>query len=765
MKRVTSLLVILTTVIVSYAQGGTSSWSIYPAYGSIEQVEPTGKDVFVLATNNLFSYNPDDTSITTYDKTNYLNDSDIKFIGWNDKVKRLLIAYENSDIDLLSINGDVINVPDLYLKNISGLKHINSITMMGEYAYLATGFGIMKVNMSNGQIADTYIMKYEAIQVAVNSTHIMVRNKLNEIYYASLSKNLLDQGQWTYLSGKNYDFLFTVGNKFVALRNNRQPEWIDPTTGSTTPFGSTMAFAWAKKSGDRVICGHSNYFHFINADATTQTYTGQNYEFSLIAYDSNKNLYWANDASGKLTAYSFVDGMMAQKTSGVTPDGPISNDFYRLTFAHDRLYATAGLYNVTTYSFADGLVHLFKDNTWSQLPGNLMELTGHRYKDACSVVVDPDDEGHIFVGAETGLYEFRNFQFYKDLTNWNDSPLVSNDPNSQNWKLVLSLAFDSKNERIWVFNSENSNMVAYNYKSETWDVRPHPKELSETRNGIKNCLESGIIDSRGLIWFCSTRWDYSRVFCYNPDTDVLKRYDNFVNQDGTSYQPSLYMLTEDKEGNIWIATEKGPFYITSKDIKEGNNIMTQHKVPRNDGTNLADYLLADVQIRAITVDAANRKWIAAPGVGLYLISSDNNEQIHNFTPENSELLSTGITSIAIDDKTGRVFFATDKGLCSYQSDATESNEDMDKNDVWAYPNPVTPDYTGDISIVGLDYNSQITITTASGQVVNQGRSNGGMYTWNGCDLKGRPVASGVYMVCVATSAGKSGVVTKIAIVR
>ena len=99
------------------------------------------------------------------------------------------------------------------------------------------------------------------------------------------------------------------------------------------------------------------------------------------------------------------------------------------------------------------------------------------------------------------------------------------------------------------------------------------------------------------------------------------------------------------------------------------------------------------------------------------------------------------------------------------SDATATNETMTKDNVWAYPNPVRPDFTGLITVTGLSYNADVKITTSNGVLVANGRSNGGTFTWDGCDLKGRKVASGVYMVQTATASGDKGVVCKIAIVR
>ena len=90
---------------------------------------------------------------------------------------------------------------------------------------------------------------------------------------------------------------------------------------------------------------------------------------------------------------------------------------------------------------------------------------------------------------------------------------------------------------------------------------------------------------------------------------------------------------------------------------------------------------------------------------------------------------------------------------------------MNKDVTYAYPNPVRPDYTGPITIVGLTYNADVKIVTANGTLVAQGRSNGGTFEWDGCDTRGRRVASGVYMVQTATADGSKGTVCKIAVVN
>lgn len=205
--------------------------------------------------------------------------------------------------------------------------------------------------------------------------------------------------------------------------------------------------------------------------------------------------------------------------------------------------------------------------------------------------------------------------------------------------------------------------------------------------------------------------------------------------------------------------------LESDQITADEAIFNQWKVARNDGTNLADYLLDGVDITALAIDGGGRKWFGTNGNGLYLVSADNNTQIHHFLSSNSSLLSDNIESLSINPTTGEVYIGTSNGLCSYMSDATQPVEKMTKETTYAYPNPVRPDYKGDITIVGLSYQADVKILTSAGALVAEGTSNGGTFVWDGNDLSGKRVASGVYFVCVATAEGDSGVVCKVAVIN
>ena len=175
--------------------------------------------------------------------------------------------------------------------------------------------------------------------------------------------------------------------------------------------------------------------------------------------------------------------------------------------------------------------------------------------------------------------------------------------------------------------------------------------------------------------------------------------------------------------------------------------------------------MSGVYIKDIEIDGAGRKWIGTNNNGIYLVSADGQETIHHFTTDNSPLPSDCIESIAINNVSGDVFIGTDKGIASYKGDATVAAESLEKGNVYAFPNPVTADYSGNISVVGLTQGCVVKIVDAAGYLINEGESNGGMYSWNGRNQRGEKVASGVYYVLAYDSEGREGVAAKILITR
>ena len=225
-------------------------------------------------------------------------------------------------------------------------------------------------------------------------------------------------------------------------------------------------------------------------------------------------------------------------------------------------------------------------------------------------------------------------------------------------------------------------------------------------------------------------------------------------------------MAQDRDGAIWLGTNEGVFVVDDPKTWFDNDFhVTQIKVPRNDGTDYADYLLAGVPITAIAVDGANRKWIGTQGDGVYLLSPDGVKTIHHFKANNSPLFSDNIWSIACHPTNGSVMISTDVGMLSYEGDASEPNEQLNRSQLRVYPNPFRPTMQRQVTLDGLTADADVRVTTTSGALVFAGRSQGGLFRWDGRDSRGVMVASGVYYFHISTADGSKGATAKVAVVR
>ena len=636
MRRVALIALLILQCSILSAQVGT--WRTYMSYHEPQQIVKAGNTLFVRASNDLYQYNLDDHSITTYDKITGLSDSYITHIGWNQQVGRLIIVYQNTNIDLMDQSGNVTNVSALYRKSMTDDKTVDSLTIDGPYAYLYARFGIVKVNMQRAEISDTYTPEHP-----------------------------------------------------------EYPKSLPPSA--------------------------------VNAD-------------------------WAQ----------YIDVVRTLK-----PDGPKYNYFPELKFGNGRLY-TVGGYFVSGGADMErpGIVQVWDGTDWQVYQERLDTITGYSYKDNNCIDYDPTDPTHVAVGGRCGLYEFSNGRLIKYHNQQNSllGGAIDNDKELGNdYNLINGLKFDREGN-LWVLNSQAKGVNLLELTKDGQWVNHYQDELADDDGVGLHVLQSPTIDRSGNLWFINVHWDLPSFYCYNPSTDkITGTYTSLTNQDATVYNGSTpQCMMEDLDGNVWGGTNIGPFIVKPDNASTGVNV-EQVKVPRNDGSDYADYLLSGVIISSMAVDGGGRKWFGTQDNGVYLISADNMTQLQHFTAENSPLLSNTVKSIAINNATGEVFFGTDNGLCSYLSNATQSAETMDKDNVYAYPNPVAADYTGLITVVGLSLNADVKICTPSGKLVAEGRSNGGTFTWDGCDRSGNRVASGVYMVITATSEGNKGTVCKIAIIR
>ena len=617
---------------IALSQIGT--WKAYMAYHDVQQIQKAGDELFVMASNSLYQYNLTDQSIYTYDKTNGMSDTHITHIAWSSAAGRLIVVYQNSNIDLIEPDGNVVNISDLYLKVITGDKTVSSVRIDGVYAYLICGFGIVKVNMERAEIADSYMPNHPEYPT-----------------------NLPDE-------------------------NN------------------------------------SDYNQYIDV------------------------------------------------VSKLQPGGPKHNSFGWMRFINGKLYTCGGEY------YAPAALQVWNGNDWS-----IYQETFDKGNEPVSIqgplcfdVRQTSQGEQLFLGARNGLFEFQDNNIV-NYYNYQNSPIERFDGKSNDYEMVTGVKFDASNN-LWFLNSQAPAASLIRLTDGTFHKHNHAELMKLNDGGFTNKsngnLANIMIDSQGIMWFVNNNWVTPAFYQYDRENDDITAYESFVNQDGIkiTLNNGVRCITEDANHDLWIGTDAGPLVFERNAMNDNHPTFIQVKVPRNDGTDYADYLLSGIDITAIAIDGGGRKWFGTNGNGVYLISADNMTQIQHFTTENSKLLSDIVLSIAIDPKSGEVFFGTEQGLCSYMSDATAPAETMDDDHVYAYPNPVDfSNYSGLITVTGLTFNADVKITNAAGYLIAEGRSNGGLFTWDGRDKNGNRVGSGIYNVLTATQDGKKGTVCKIAIVK
>ncbi len=737
------------------------SWCVFPAYSDITEIEPAGKMVYVLSSKGLFSYNTQDQSIDTYDKINALSDVNIQHIAYCKAARRLVIVYEDQNIDLLDDQGSVVNISDYYNKSMTADKTVNELKIIGSDAYLSTNFGVLRVNVADAEISATYNLGRKVYSAAISDRQLYAATS-DGILRGDMSVNLLDKGNWTLDSPLIIDHLFLLKGSLMALNNGA----IYLKEGDQWTKRYDRHYHFCQLSGEKLIVGQYRNVWILESPKDLKTIPHDSYDVKAFVYDPDNDCYWSHDENMRLCSLQLDGNDIVPILTNIAPDGPKYNYFGFMRYANNQLYSCGGGWDSFAVLTRKATVQTYRDGEWTIYQDDFADQLECRLEDMLCLDYDPANPQHVFVGARNGLYEYLDGKFEKYYGPKNSLLEYALDDESPNYVLTTGVKYDRAGN-LWCLNSQAKTASILQIAPDgTWTSH-HTQVLMDDNNRSLGNLKCLILDSRGYLWFVNNHWALPSFYCYDPATDAINYYQTFVNEDGTTLKVTgVRCVAEDRDGNIWVGTNIGPLMLPAASLSEGSNaVLTQVKVPRNDGTNYADYLLSGVDVTCMAVDGAGRKWFGTNGNGIYLISEDNMTQVQHFLPSNSGLLSNNIESITINDTTGEVYIGTDNGLCSYMSDASATNDSMTKDNVYAYPNPVQPDYTGLITVTGLSFDADVKIVTASGTLVNEGRSNGGSYTWDGCDLNGRRVASGVYMVETATSEGKKGTVCKIAVVR
>ena len=764
-KKISSLALLLCVLCLTATAQQLGTWRMYLSYQIATKSAVSGSIIYSLMNGNLLSYDTEDGEVRTYDHLNALSDVNIAYIAYSKEAGKLLIVYSNSNIDLLDGEGNVQNLSALKDKSILG-KEISYVSINGSMAYLATGFGFVEVDMKEGVFRNTYKLG-KALQCIAASDDEVFFATSDGVFQCPKSNNMQLEKNWTMrATWHTVTDMCCFQGKVMAMTNATLYE-MDPASTTNTAYDRGN-YTYLKVSGDRLFWGNNTQLG-MTADLTdSPTILNTPAKWSDVSYVGGT--YWMSEQENGLRGYKINDSDIVPTGEVIQPSSPIHDLGYNLNWIGDRLLVAGGINTVSGFSNPATAMY-YENGEWTNfkemdIPAEYPKL---KIINTTDLVQDPTDDTHHFASLyRAGLCEYRNGKFVKNY-NHDNSPLRSVMPGlSQYYNYVTCSALS--------FDEEGNLWMASTLKDTALHVlKPDGKWFSlyyEEIDGV-SLIDKILHHSSGIKLISSRRIDFRGVFCLDTkgterttdDKKVL--HQTIINQDGTYYTPDqFFCLCEDLDGIVWVGTSSGLFAIEDvSKVFDKDFRFTQVKINRNDGSGLADYLLNDVSIGCISIDAANRKWIGTQNNGALLISADGQEMLYHFTTENSPLLSDNVQSIAVHPGTGEVVFGTDKGLCSFIGDATAPEEELVKSNVTVFPNPITPDYTGPVAIRGLVNNTEIKILSTSGQLVWNGTSAGGTCLWNGCANNGKHVASGIYHVVANTPEGNKAIVTRIVVVR
>lgn len=777
MKKLLLILLTLSVVHCTYSQSAIGSWKTHISYTNISQITQSQDKIYGISTGALFSVGKNDNIIETYSKTYGLNDNNIHIIEYSDFNNLLFIAYNNSNIDLMTEYGDIVNISDIYRKNMSGSKQINHIYFYNNYAYLACDFGITILDLDKQEFTETYIIgeagsTEKVIKTCIQNSDIYALTE-NNILIGNTSNNLINYQNWNKLqlpepTQKNIDMYLIKNDIYLLKTNNILYKY---TNNSWTKYKSAIKNITV--SNDAIFLTDTTN-QILMIDNQTENIIAENSIDAL--FDKSKNTVWFF-SNYVLTSKNLTD----ETYNYFVPNGPESNTSWRLKYSDGRIFSIPGGRWATNY-YTPASLSIYENNSWKKYDTyyfvSRTETTYDSY-DLVDIAINPNDNTNFWVASYgVGIYEFRNDELYKfhhcDNSGLNTIFPQGSQKEIYNYIRTDGMTYDDKGN-LWILNNAgilikyiDPNGVYHEIPNNTIvshkDLTPQDIIISNKNPNQKIFLMPRYRDTNTSIFYTL---DDNGTLDYTGDDKTAaftKVYDQDNKELSFNASPLLRSIAQDKNGVIWIGTTRGVFLINDPaKLFENNFRVYRIKIPRNDGTGLADYLLDTEEIKAIAIDGANRKWIGTASSGIYLVSEDGQETIHHFTTENSPLLSNAIQSIAINEKTGEVFIGTGNGLISYQSDAIEGGTTFEN--VRAYPNPVRPEYIGPITITGLVENTQIRITDVNGNIIYETLSNGGVATWNGYNQSGSRVATGVYFAHCVSANGKQKHITKILIVK
>ncbi|RPH31986.1 MAG: T9SS C-terminal target domain-containing protein [Bacteroidales bacterium] len=763
-KSIFFLFILLTQISLSQVKVG--KWRDHFSYNDCLAVCEGNEKIYGATSAGVFWYNLSNGEIGKISRIHGLSDIDISNIEYSETNSVLAIGYENGNIDFV-FKDRILNMPQIKEKAMPGSKRINGFTFNDNLILVSTDFGIVAIDLTREEIKDTYFIGEFGASIRVNRTVILG----NDIF-AATERGLLKAGL--------YDPLLIQPQQWV-----KQVGFSDPLAEckDVAVFGQSIIAAeanteiqkdivWAINGAAWVEVGSPyNTVSHVRAEPNNLIVTSQEgisvYAFlgSIpVIYSTYGDGYWQFRPdmaipleSGKIAIADHYLGIVLGDAGGFTPiypNGPISNRAFSIAASSDKVIISAGgydgAYGSMWYPFT---FYTFENQQWGSYEDG-------DNNDATRILFNPQNANEFYIASwGRGIFRFKDNRMINHYTPSN-STLESIYPNEPYCR-ISGIALD-KGGNLWATNAGVAKPISVRKADGTWSSFPYASIINADR--FSNLFYS----PSGQLWLVLPGG--GGFFVLDPGTNIESTSDDLyrkfkpTDRNGNSLPSDIYSIEFDSDGYLWIGTSEGVLIsYNPEEVLDASKFEIQRvKIP-DVVQGLAAYLLQTETVTSITVDGGNRKWFGTSRSGVFMQSSDGSKQLLHFNTQNSPLPSNSIIDIKVHPATGEVFIATEKGVVAYHGDATKPGDSF--GNVYAYPNPVKPSFDGVISIVGLVENTTVKITDISGNLVFETKSQGGQATWDGKNINGNRVSTGVYLIFCSDSKGEQTAVSKLLFIR
>ncbi|WP_461304622.1 type IX secretion system anionic LPS delivery protein PorZ [Aureisphaera sp.] len=778
MKKIIVLALCFLSAFAS-AQNFEDSWKGFFSYVSVKDISQGNGRVYVAAENSVFSYDLLSGEITTISTINGLSGEVISSIYYSENFGVLIVGYENGLMDVV-IDGeeDILNVVDIFDKPTipPDRKQINDFFEYDGKVFISTQFGISVYDLSRLEFGDTYFIgdfgaQIEITQTTVSDPYIYASSSEGGVRRAMVDdEDLIDFARWTTLTTGNIRGVQTLGEDVFIARNNNIIQRFDEGTGFTQVENLGTPILDFETEGDILAITTAQsiraYGVGYNLEAVVNN-TLPNFNFELQSGMGFNNTFFLGTTNDGLLIVPFGSQDVVQ----ALPDGPILNKPFAIDASPGQLWVSFGDLTATSNPFPlsrFGISNL-REDTWTNIPyDNLAGLAGNREPtDFVNVTINPNNPNDVYMSSFIGGMLKINDQtpeIFLDQGNSNLSEAIIEAgrcpgiTSAENAGIRLYGSTYDRQGNLWVLQSKlEEGLLKLNGGT------GNQFEKIDLSNIMDNVCEQALLDvevsREGFVFMGSAE---NGLIGYNPTNGSLNR---ILEGPGNGNLPksNARAIAFDRQNRLWIGTSRGlrVLFNVGGFFDEEANTDAQEIIIVEDG--VPQELLFEQAITDIEVDGSNNKWISTATSGVFLVSSNGQETLLRFTKSNSPLPSNNVQDITIDDSTGRVYFATVNGLVAFEGTSTAPRDDLEN--VYAYPNPVRPGFTGNVTIDGLTAQANVKITDIEGNLVFETTSEGGSVLWDTTAFGQYRVASGVYLVMITTDDALETKVSKIMIVR